>query len=435
MKFREEGEIGDSEEEEEREREQARVTIKRRRDSSSPESSREEFRRRLHDDNEQWHRYFGHEASPNRSAFETERGRRRRHFDNGGNEDPGNPRAHSTAGYRNNERPQGSFARGNSQQRPTLRHSGISNATHTAGGKMFKVEPFPKGIKPTDQHHEWTFWLANFEMAIEKAGIYEQRTKAIDLSLHIGEEIRRIIVAKSMLPRENAVEQGFDFYDNVVNKLEHHFRSLTDESVDVASFNSLKQGEKESALEFELRLRQMASRVKETNAAMIRTRYIEGLRDQAIKERAFIDGISFEEVVKMATRKEAIAVKQQSGFTPWNDDRSSVVVAAVSRESRDFNRQSHNRPAGAHSNTGQRSYPTSRNQQGGGLRNRAEERKKDDRCGKCGFTDHRSGTCPAAGATCFKCGDKGHFRHACPGKTVRSVETETPDEVYNKIFE
>lgn len=93
--------------------------------------------------------------------------------------------------------------------------------------KIFKVEPFPKGIKPKDQYHERTFWLADFEIAAEKAGIFGQRTKATDLSLHIGEEMRRIFVAKEMQPREIAV-----------NRLETYFQSLSDESVDVTSFNS-----------------------------------------------------------------------------------------------------------------------------------------------------------------------------------------------------
>lgn len=81
------------------------------------------------------------------------------------------------------------------------------------------------------------------------------------MSLHIGEEVRRIIVAKGMLPRESTSTMGFPFYTHLVEQLEAHFKGLTDESVDVTSFNGLKQGE--------MRLIQMAKRVNETNAAMI----------------------------------------------------------------------------------------------------------------------------------------------------------------------
>lgn len=72
-----------------------------------------------------------------------------------------------------------------------------------------------------------------------------------------------------MLPRESTSTMGFPFYTHLVEQLEAHFKGLTDESVDVTSFNGLKQGESETAMEFEMRLIQMAKRVNETNAAMI----------------------------------------------------------------------------------------------------------------------------------------------------------------------
>lgn len=139
----------------------------------------------------------------------------------------GNPRAHSTAGGGRIGSQQAQHQREYQHARApsaALAQSDQNNSSRSSGNKMFKVEPFPKSLKPTDQYQEWTFWIANFEMAAEKAGTTEQRSKAIDLSLHIGEEVRRIIVAKEMLPRESAVEQNFPFYDNLVGKLEEHFR-------------------------------------------------------------------------------------------------------------------------------------------------------------------------------------------------------------------
>lgn len=288
---REEGEI--SGEDDENDFLHLRGRIKRRRDSESSEESRySQQGRHGKGGNHDWHRpdQFRDEQFDNRYG-----GRGQRYDE----VDFGSPRAHATASaYRDRGRERARATDRNDSEvvpRRLASLTDVANNTSRMGtSKMFKVEPFPKGIKPTDQFQEWLFWHANFEMAMEKAGTIDQRAKAIDLSLHIGEEIRRIIVAKGMLPRETAVTGNYQFYDSLTEQLDAHFRGLTDESVDVASFNALKQKEDETALEFELRLRQMATRVRETNVAMIRTRYIEGIRDKALRDRAFVDGRSGE---------------------------------------------------------------------------------------------------------------------------------------------
>lgn len=360
--------------------------------------------------------------------LERERESRRRQEPRGRDMNIGHPQAHSTAGRMPGrwQEPAGGSSR--NPERGPFGESG-SRAFST---KMFKVEQFPKLVKPTDQYHEWVYWLANFEMAAEKAGITDQKARAIDLSLHVGEEIRRIIIVKEMLPKESSVEPGYPFFDVLASKLEEHFKSLTDESVDVASFNSLKQGAKETALEFELRVRQVAKRANETNVAMIRTRYIEGLRDEAIKERAFIDGSTLQEVVRMATRKEAISQKQQAEFSPWEyDTRTPLAVSAIQRAGKD--KSQHGRPQ---SNQGQfrqkpqgSQWQRQREFRGAGKSNGATN---DERCRRCGVTEHRNRTCPAENAPCFGCGDIGHFRHMCT-KQVRSIDHET--EVQTEIFD
>lgn len=428
------------------------IRVKRRRDSHSSEDSQSYQRRGPMGSQREFER--NHRINEGRRWVEHDinlgRHFRQPSSESIQSEGLGAPRAHSTAGAarNNNER----HRRGLEAQTPMMQQgSGVmcntNNNSRSVGSKMFKVEPFPKGVKPTDQYQEWTFWLANFEMAAEKAGTAEQRPKAIDLSLHIGEEIRRIIVAKGMLPRESLVELTYPFYDKLVNHLEEHFRGLTDESVDVASFNGLRQAEQETALEFELRLEQMAQRVNEKNEAMIRTRYIEGLRDKSIRERAFIDGISMKDVVKMATRKEAIATKAQAEFSPCGENSRAVIpVAAISggRETQQANRPGSYRGSGLSRWQGSGKFPKGRfdDRRSAGYTNnsRKEEggsaKAKGNQCKQCGVMEHRAGYCPAEKAPCFKCGAVGHFGRMCQ-RELRSVDGQDikEHEVETEIYE
>lgn len=305
--------------------------------------------------------------------------------------------------------------------------------------KMFKVEPYPKAVKPTEQLQEWNYWLANFEMASERAGIMGQRLRAVELSLHIGEEMRRTIIGKDMLPRVESVAPDFNFYDNVVAKLEEHFRSLTDESVDVTAFNQLKQKEDESAIAFEFRLMQMAKRMNETNSAMIRTRYIEGLRDKELRDRAYVDGISLANVVKMATRKEAIASAQAPDGFPWaqssGDNRQQLAVAAVSGTG------NWGRAPSSGDRSGRGRFRDRRQQ--GDSRSRAPydgrpddgrwQRDKEEPCKACGARQHHGEGCRAKERKCFGCGDIGHFKHMCT-KGLRSIAQPDTSEVRDKIY-
>lgn len=340
------------------------------------------------------------------------------------------PRAHSTAVEarprpRNGRDDEERRARASGNNTEFRGYAGQTSNNSTGGeavrAKMFKVEPFPKGTKPTDQLQEWTYWLTNFEMATEKAGITGQRIRAVELSLHIGEEMRRIMIAKDMMPRESSVSADFPFYDNVVDKLQEHFSSLTDESVDVAAFNAMKQKEGESALEFELRLRQLAKRMKETNAAMIRTRFIEGLRDKDLRRRAYVDGIPMEDVVKMATRTEAIAATQPAEFSPWGEEsRKALTVAALDKP--DFSKErDHTARRGSARNRDDRSRSSF---------------KDEDKCKNCGFTRHRDGRCPAKEEKCRGCGKVGHYKRMCRQEIQcgGKEHSRRDDEVGNTLY-
>lgn len=282
--------------------------------------------------------------------------------------------------------------------------------------KMHKVDPFPKGTKPTDQYQEWNYWKANFEMAAEKAGLCDQRALSIELSLHIGEEVRRIIIAKDFLPAERSVGPDYPFYDAVVGKLDQHFRNLTDISVDIISFNKLAQAADETAQEFDMRLRMMAKRAQESNPVMLRTRLLEGLRDKDLSQRAYIEGFTHEEVVRMATRKEALSLATSRDFTPWevNPGRAQAV-AAVKREEQQRKPDPGSKGHGRGNRPEVKPYAKERG------RHARVEKLAGGRCAACGTAQHRTDRCPAESATCWKCKEVGHFQHMCP-RQIRSVD-------------
>lgn len=138
--------------------------------------------------------------------------------------------------------------------------------------------------------------------------------------------------------------------------------------------------------------------MNETNAAMIQTRYIEGLRDKDVRDRAFIDGIELKEVVKMATRKEALTAKETE-FMPWNSDqRLPAIVAAVSRNDKQQlgptrPRPERDAPYNNRNRYGERNhgkmvggagYKNSNRGQGRDNRNGGER----SRCDRCGVVEH-----------------------------------------------
>lgn len=156
---------------------------------------------------------------------------------------------------------------------------------------------------------------------------------------------------------------------------------------------------------------------------MIRTRFIEGLRDKTIRERVFVDGISFQDVVKMATRKEALATKTQSEFSPRGEDsRATVPFEAVGRQPSKpsdhrggFSRnQGYNKVAKGSSDERRPSAFLSNMRRDWGETGKGN----GNPCKRCGVMEHRRDTCPAEKAPCFKCGMIGHFGRMCK-KEVR----------------
>lgn len=275
--------------------------------------------------------------SPRRNERHRSRDRRRNDYDRSPRhrDDNRNPLAHSTGRQRGNrsgrENQFGYYDYVSQFADATAANNGSANSSTQQHKqiKMFKVKPFPESITPTAQYEQWNYWLQNFEMAIESAGDFSQRKMAVELSLHIGEEIRKVISTKELLADRRDVEQDFPFYTDLVRNLTKHFKSLTDESVDVTMFDNIKQGENETAAQFDMRLELLAKRIGETNRAVIKKRLLQGMKDRQLAERAYIDGIEHLEIVKMASRKEAIEKCSEQNAFPWTQPKKTSIIAAI----------------------------------------------------------------------------------------------------------
>lgn len=341
----------------------------------------------------------------------------------------GAPQGQSTAMNRQRGRPR-------TGESTSQREAGVNMSANTTRGyqaKLPKVKPFPEGVTPTAQLEQWDLWRDNFEMALERVeGTLSERDMAVELSLNIGEEVRKIISARGMLPKRQSVPEGFQFYRELVNGLEQHFQSLTDVSVDVTLFDGIRQKESETIMDFDMRLRLLAKRIKVNNEHVVRKRLLEGMLDQAVAERALMDGISHNEVVKMVSRKEAVAKCKREGPSPWLSQRPQTqVIAAIEKKIPETGTEERSRQRDE-----RQVYQARQSSSGAGRgedQARFQARPQSERqvksrearpgeCRNCGMR-HGGGGCPAAGKSCNGCGKLGHFQYMCRSEAPRRQES------------
>lgn len=284
---------------------------------------------------------------------------------------------------------------------------------------MIKPPEFPKDIPSEGKFEAWLDWVRVFKTSMELAGSMSQRMKANYLTLFGGEELRQIIAMRRMMPDVDAVQEDYRFFDKLVRSLSAYFREMTDPTIDVVAFMNAKQESKESAREFEIRLRRLADRCSsEPGEDMIKTRFIQGMRDREMAHRACIEAMDLEALVTRATRQEAFGkAKVQGSFDPWSGGECSQVAAAVS-----YGKETRQQSAARFKPKMNRLRPWA------GRDNRASSNRTyrtHDSCKSCGLSSHRFGSCPAVGRECNRCRKVGHFERVCVA-SVSAMSTEAP---------
>lgn len=299
--------------------------------------------------------------------------------------------------------------------------------------KFFKPDQFPQNTPAERKLEVWLDWKKQFGISLELAGKLSQRTSANFLYMSVGDEIRKIISAYDMMPDVEAVSEAYKHYDELIAKLDDHFHDSSDVTVHLNIFSTMKQEPKESARDFRIRLTRQAELCQLQNAhEFIRNRFVQGMKDKQLAERAFVDNWSFEAVVAAAARKEILQSKPEA-FEPWGavpSKQDALEVAALQNQAPRAPRQWQKRSA-----AGGRSY-SSRFGPPQAFRNQkevaADKKEQLKPCANCGIKVHRFGTCPAVGKDCKKCRKIGHFAVMCRS-SVNTIDTqEAAGEVEEK---
>lgn len=331
--------------------------------------------------------------------------------DNAINRNDFNPTKHST-GRRGNDNEYGQFRRS---------PAGFEHSDRTTNStqKQIRVQPFPKDVKAADKLFRWKYWMSTMELALEKANIFGQRERAVEVSLAAGEEVGIIIMTEGLMVKPEDVQSGFRFYDYLTAGIADFFGRLTDGSVNAREFNKLKQGANETARDYALRAKLAAQKIGLDNKALITANFIDGIADSSARDWATSFNMSMEEALTMMTRRE----NQPSKTPQWNAsqrDEAPLAVALVRKRKSSPEHDRSSERSNSRSVKKEREDRSERDNRRGNFGNKPP-------CKRCGRHEHRGPMCPAERAKCHNCGKIGHFGIVCNAREVRNVYTSAQD--------
>lgn len=249
----------------------------------------------------------------------------------------------------------------------------------------------------------WPKYVRDIEIFITASGITDAAQKKAILLHVVGETVRDIYFAGAA-PN--------DTYENVLTKLEAHFKPLKNHDFEQHVFTRMGQEDGESCDDFASRLRlqaQVCGFVDGTLDNELRRQIISGIRSSRIKTKILrTEGMAVDEILKMARIEETAT---RNARMIGGSGQTSATVNELHRGSKP--RQAETLTSHQHGNK----RATERKAYAGGQTNPTGKK-----CFKCNFSwPHDSNCkCPAEGKKCKGCGELGHFESCCKKSKTKS---------------
>ena len=254
---------------------------------------------------------------------------------------------------------------------------------------------------------EWTTWKRRFQQFRYASGLStEDELRQVSTLLYcLGEE------ADDVLTSTNISAGDRTNYDAVMRKFDDHFQVRRNIIFERAKFNRRNQLEGESA---ELYITALYALVETCNYGdlreeMLRDRIVVGIRDARLSERLQLDAdLTLEKAKKTVRQKEAVS-EQQVKLQGAGTKKDPILLHEMRRKQ----------------------------SRGGAYSGRKETKKEGShkhqpqQCIRCSADPHQKGDkCPALGATCHKCGRKGHYSSRCLGKRAATTHELSLDTAF-----
>lgn len=271
---------------------------------------------------------------------------------------------------------------------------------------------FNDKVDSQDLRREWEEWHRAFELCLQMRNVESQHEKLVTMLSVGGRGLQRIYFNLRPVPEEIIPEPikiplmppEVPEYDNAIKRLEKFFVGKRNVRVELEVFRSIKQTSEESFNNFILRLRSQAARCEflDREDTELLQQITMGARDERVKEKGLENSMNLDEVINYAINRE-ILVKQKEKLKPFRGD---IEVNNVNP------RQLQSRNTSWKRNL--KTYPRFGRERDI-RRAEAEGSRARIQCDRCGSFRHtkESRDCYARGATCNRCGQKGHFARKC----------------------